>query len=138
VDKRRSRVRKRKSAFESFDKHRGAVLNVLSEVIFDLSGEVSQLKAVEQDQAYCAELLFRLEHGSRYGDPDLVELNDVVLIFVAMAAVNVWSMAARRDRSLRGGHLPKIQAQLRRDGERIARGMQKRLGRQIRELRYRL
>ena len=135
--KKRDRVRHRRDAIDAFNTHQGAILNILSEVIYDLANEVSKLKPLEQDQAYCAELLFRLEHGSRYGDPQLAPLNDVVLVFVAFAAVNVWSAAARRDSSLRRGRLPRIQAQLRQDGTRIARGMQVRLGRQIKELRYR-
>ena len=127
----------RKKAVEAFASNHGVILNVLSEVIFDLADEVSMLKPSEQDQAYCAELMFRLEHGARYGDPDLAFLNDTVVVFVAMIAVNVWSMAARRDSSFRKVSLPKIQAQFRKDGTRIARGIDTRLKRQIKKLRYR-
>lgn len=135
---RRDRVKKRKEALEVFARHSGAVLNVLSEVIFDLRDEVEMLKKTEQDQAFCAELLYRLSNGSRYGDPGLVELNGCVLVFVAMAATNVWTMAARRDKTMRRARLPRICAQLRKDGERIARGMSYRANKQARALRFRL
>ena len=63
--KRRDRVLRRKEALEAFSAHHGVVLNALAEVIYDLSLEVSELKTVEQDQMYCAELLYRLENGAR-------------------------------------------------------------------------
>lgn len=135
---RRDRVKKRKEALEFFAKRSGVVLNILSEVVFDLSEEVTMLKTVEQDQAFCAELLYRLSNGSRYGDPDLAEFNDSVLVFIAMAATNVWTMAARRDKTLRRARLPRICNQLRKDGERIARGMSCRVNKQAHALRFRL
>lgn len=134
--KKRSRVRKRAEAIDAFDEHSGSILNVLAEVIFDLSDEVSHLKKVEQDEAFCAELHYRLENGARYGDPDLAELNGQVILFIAMAATRVWTSVCRRE-NLRGGGIDSVRLCLRRDGERMARGMRVRLGRQVKEMRYR-
>jgi|TARA_R110000824_G_scaffold172229_1_gene349999 hypothetical protein len=136
--KRRDRVLRRKEALEAFSAHHGVVLNVLAEVIYDLSLEVSELKTVEQDQMYCAELLYRLENGARYGDEDLAPLNDYVIPFIAMAATNVWTMAARRDSSLRRARLPRVSASLHKDGGRIASGMSARMKKQAHVLRFRL
>ena len=134
--KRRDRVLRRKEALEAFSTHHGVVLNVLAEVIYDLSDEVSNLQTVEQDQAFCAELHYRLENGARYGDPDLGELNGQVILFIAMAATKVWTSVCRREK-LRGGGIDSVRMCLRRDGERMARGMRVRLGRQVKEMRYR-
>ena len=134
--KKRSRVRKRAEAIDAFDEHSGAILNVLAEVVFDLSDEVSHLKKGEQDEAFCAELHYRLENGARYGDPDLADLNGQVILFIAMAATRVWTSVCRREK-LRGGGIDAVRLCLRRDGERMARGMRVRLGRQVKEMRYR-
>ena len=135
--KKRSRVLKRARADDAFDKQHGVILNLVAEVVFDLSDEVGHLKALEQDQAFCAELHYRMENGASYGDPDLVKLNGEVLLFVAMCAVNVWSGAVRRDSSLRREGIDVVAMQLRADGHRMARGMRARLGKQVKKMRYR-
>ena len=135
--RRRKRVKKRQEAVDAFDRHSGAVLNLLAEVIFDITEEVEHLRSAEQDQAFCAELHYRLEHGAGFGDPDLVALSGEVLLFVAMAATNVWAGAARRDSSLRSADIAKIQATLRACGGRTAWGMRVRLERQVKALKYR-
>jgi hypothetical protein len=136
ADKRQRRLEKRSKAIGALQTNSGPVLNLLGEVIHDLSEEVEGLRQFEQDMAFAAELGWRLDNAVKFKDPLFEFLDGIVTFFVALAAIGIWRAAARQDK-LRNAKIDRIQTKLRNRGPKMALGMQTRLERRLRRLKRR-
>ena len=127
------RLDHRRKAAEAIEAHSGPVLNLLAEVVHDLSAETEGLSRAEQDLALCAELSHRLDKAIKLSDPIAEALDGLVLFFVAAAAIGIYR-AIEHGHKVKAGRVARLQRRLAERGPQMGAAARLRLERRIKRL----
>ena len=131
--KRNRRLAHKLKAAEVLEKSGGPVMNLLAEVVSDLSEELEGCSQIESDLALAGELSHRIDALIRLNDPIAELIDGAIAFFIALAAIGIWRQVARQE-GLRGARLDKLRARLKDRGPRMAPVAKRRLQRRIKRL----